>query len=467
MDMVGRGRWVVACALALLVGCGESADDVSEDVPGDVEPSSGGGGGGSESDGVPCDVAPIVSERCTLCHGSVPAGAPMSLMTLADFHSPAKSDASKKVYERASVLINATDGSRMPPVVYPALPQPQLDTLNEWLNGGATASGKTCAITDSAATGGGAGSGAAGSGGGIVTSSGEGMGGISEEPLEYDDPLLECYELRAHAAGDLAAPFGVSTQPDLYMNFEFAAPWDGMVYARSYRSIIDNVPVVHHWLLYKNEGGQQFSDGQVSTSFGAHPGGQLVHGWAPGASDNYFDPDVGTEMPGTATYTLELHYNNTTGGMQPDATGVEICVTPTMPTHVATISWLGTDLINGAQAQGTCDPTSNERIHIIGANPHMHIHGSRMKVVLNRASGMQETLHDQPFDFNYQRGYSHDVWVEPGDTITTTCTYDAPVTFGEGTGDEMCYWFAMHYPRLALTNGNPVFSLIHGPNTCL
>jgi hypothetical protein len=31
----------------------------------------------------------------------------------------------------------------------------------------------------------------------------------------------------------------------------------------------------------------------------------------------------------------------------------------------------------------------------------------------------------------------------------------------------MCYAFTLYYPKLSLTNGNPVATLIHGPNTCL
>jgi hypothetical protein len=41
------------------------------------------------------------------------------------------------------------------------------------------------------------------------------------------------------------------------------------------------------------------------------------------------------------------------------------------------------------------------------------------------------------------------------------------VRFGEGTNDEMCYMFTLYYPKLSLTNGNPLATLIHGPNTCL
>jgi hypothetical protein len=88
-----------------------------------------------------------------------------------------------------------------------------------------------------------------------------------------------------------------------------------------------------------------------------------------------------------------------------------------------------------------------------------------MKVDINRAAGGIEVLQDMPFDFATQISYMKDVWLEPGDSITTTCTYDRPVSFGEGTGDEMCYFFTLAYPKLALTDAG-LGAVIHGPNSC-
>ncbi|MFI5308534.1 MAG: hypothetical protein ACHQ53_14340 [Polyangiales bacterium] len=455
--MVG---WSSLFGVVLALGCGATASPSSTSS----KPKSS---SSSTTGGVPCDVANVVSNNCTLCHAATPKfGALMPLMTFADFHAAAKTDSSRKVYEVIPDRINATDITRrMPPASRPALSTSDLGVLDDWVKAGAVASKQSCTIKENGSSSGSTG-GAAGSGGSMSQAT-VGSGGIENHKIEYDDPLMKCYQFLAHADGDKMQPYPVPTTPDLYMNFEFASPWTGMMYARSYASSIDNMAVVHHWLFYKNDMGNKANDGTAVRSTGAHPGGQLVNGWAPGSTPSYFDPDVGTEMADTATYTLEIHYNNKTGSIANDSTGLEVCVTPTEPKYVATVSWLGTDNINGTQASGTCTPVHNERIHIIGANPHMHLKGNRMQVVLNRADGSMETIHDQPFDFNYQIGYGYDVWVEPGDSITTTCYYSAPATFGQSTTDEMCYWFAMAYPKLALTNSNPIAMIIHGPNTCL
>ncbi|MFI5306648.1 MAG: hypothetical protein ACHQ53_04800, partial [Polyangiales bacterium] len=79
------------------------------------------------------------------------------------------------------------------------------------------------------------------------------------------------------------------------MSGPLAACGPACSYARSFHVMTDNVQVIHHWLLYKGVAG---ADGSVAASPGAHPGGELVHGWAPGGDDLYLSPDIGEEMPG-------------------------------------------------------------------------------------------------------------------------------------------------------------------------
>ncbi|HET6334518.1 MAG TPA: hypothetical protein VFG30_14945 [Polyangiales bacterium] len=421
--------------------------------------------------GVPCDVAAVVSDNCTTCHSNpVKFQAPMALMAHSDFMVASKTQPAKKVFQVIPDRINATDIKlRMPPASGTTIAATNLKIFNDWLNAGAQAVTPSCAITVK--------------GGGDVTTqppptTGMTMppttggttapttsGGASDVARKYDDPMMKCYEFRAHANGDKTMPFGVTTQPDQYTNFTFMPPWQGMQYARSFRVLDGNTDVIHHWLFYKNATPQ--ADGAVGFSTGAHPDGELVHGWAPGGSDLYFDSDVGLEMPGDVGYTLETHHNNTGGATAPDNSGLEVCVTPMVPKNVASLSWLGTDAISGTSATGTCAPTSDQPIHIIGVQPHMHTKGTYMKGEITRLDGKKEMLHDAPFDFQFQHSYHAMTILMPGESIKTTCTYNAPTSFGEGTNDEMCYLFTLYYPKLSLTNGNPIATLIHGPNTCL
>ena len=92
-----------------------------------------------------------------------------------------------------------------------------------------------------------------------------------------------------------------------------------------------------------------------------------------------------------------------------------------------------------------------------------------MKSTINRADGLTEILHDEPFDFGYQWGYAKrpSVPIHAGDTITTECTYAKPMMFGPSTNDEMCYLFAIAYPKGVLADGLPAGVIAHGENACL
>jgi hypothetical protein len=123
---------------------------------------------------------------------------------------------------------------------------------------------------------------------------------------------------------------------------------------------------------------------------------------------------------------------------------------------------LGTETISGTSATGNCKPKGPGPIHLIAAQPHMHKKGSHMKVVVNRAGGMPEVIHDKPFSFDDQRYYVENTILMQGDTLTTTCTYSAPSTFGQSTNNEMCYFFSLAWPA-----GNlGVANFLHGANVC-
>jgi hypothetical protein len=291
-------------------------------------------------------------------------------------------------------------------------------------------------------------------------------GGASNEPVAYDDPALECFQFRAHAAPDRRQEkYSVPMTPDLYVGFTVKAPWTGTRYIKSIRSLIDNAKVVHHWQLYRNLNGGH--EAVTPAQNALHPDAELLYGFAPGTNDLYFDEDVGMIVPEDSVFQLENHYNNRTGAPAPDASGVELCVTPTQPKHVAALAFVGSLDIRGTSAKGSCTHESKEPVHLIMGFPHMHVKGTHMKVDWTKRDGSVRTIHDGAFDFNYQRTYIlDDVVLAPGDKLTTTCTYGAPARVGKGTDDEMCYFFSVHWPAGALSRKN-FFTLSQGPNTCM
>jgi hypothetical protein len=429
---------------------------VAEDAGGPAVPASdaaapvdtGKGAGG----GVPCEVAAVVSKHCASCHGEDQKfGAPRALVAAADFRAQSKLETGKSLTAVIPTRFAPSDTNRrMPPTSKPAMTADEQKTLKTWLEQGAKAASPGCAIeapADAPVTAGGKG----------------GSGGASTMPIEYDDPEMECYKLTTFANGNKAKKYTVAAGTrDAYVNFYMKAPWEGVRYTRAVKVLTDNDKVIHHWLLFNNKSPQR--DGQVSPGSGTHGADEeLLYGWAPGATPLYLDPDVGQLIEGGSGFTLEAHYNNT-GAAGDDASGAELCVTTKVPAHVAGLSWVGSDSIAGTSANGTCRPKSQE-IHLIAAQPHMHLKGKHMKVVINRAGGMKETLHDEDFSFENQRYYVLNSVLQPGDTMSTTCSYSSAATFGQSTMQEMCYFFSLHWPAGALTGGTG--GLLHGGYSCL
>lgn len=406
-------------------------------------PKDSGTAGAFDGTGMPCAVQAILRDKCANCHAAEPLfGAPMSLASFAALQAPSKLDPSKKVAAASQVRINSTDPSKphMPPTNQPQLDATQLATLNAWLAAGAPQSNETCSTPQ------------------------PGDGGVDSGVI--DTTGLECYKLVAHAAGNKATKYAVGSAKDKYVNFSFAAPWTGPAYGIVMRPIIDNAKVLHHWLLFQTVGA---NDGAVETSSGAHPTGDLVHGWAPGGNSLDFrvEGDVGYDFPAGTGFQVEIHYNST-DGTATDASGVEVCVQKNKPKDIAGVSWLGTDIFNGTSAKSTCSPTANIwPIHIMAVSPHMHLKGKYMKAMIVRANGTTETLRDGPFDFNDQTWYPGKFTLNKGDKIETECTFSAPSTFGKATTAEMCYLFTVAYPKGALTDKGFVGTAAHGGGACL
>ena len=405
---------------------------------------------------LPCGVETIVQKHCAGCHGVSPKyGAPTSLTTVDDWKAPAVTDPADTMYHIARERINyefvqnsgmelqhAAFGP-MPPAPNPMLSPAERTVINNWIDTGLTGrdADAVCEEEEPVLSPGGA-------------------------PFTCDDIGGTEIEFTAHADRQRNVPFKVGRATDAYFNFTFRAPWTKTVYGKIIKPIIDNDEALHHWLFFKNDSSAD-GDLRVEESSGAHLQGELVNGWAPGGDSHYYSPDVGRALePGW--YNLEIHYNSE----DPDAydmSGVSVCYVEDEPEHVAELIWTGSDnfLIPRRTWTGECEPRGPFPIHILSVTPHLHTFGRHAKAVINRADGTKEILHDKPFNFDSQVTYNfdEDVLLWEGDTITTTCEYSEPTTFGKGTYDEMCYLYLTAWPVGALRN--PGLGFIHGPNSCM
>jgi len=423
--------------------CGASSQDAGPPAARDAGEVSVEPGTGTTALALPCDVNAVVEQHCRTCH-TAGGSAPMRLAGAADFRAASPADGSRTVAQSTAERLHTADTKRtLPPAGYPKLSTDELSVLDAWLAAGSPGSTATCADAGSPL-------------------------GADASTVEPDE--LECFRFLAHDPSSKDVKYNVGLAPDTYVNMTFVPPWPETRYAVSVKPVIDNAKVLHHWLLFRNA--TPGPDGLVAPALGAHPDGELITAWAPGGDglDLSALPDVGYEMPGGqgTSYTMEFHYNS--GDLDAkDASGLEVCMFKKKPANTASVSWLGKDnlLVPDTKWIATCDPISDEPIHIVSVMPHMHTSGVHMKATINRANGTKETLHDADFDFEYQKSYPKDVTLVAGDTITTECTYSKPTLFGKATDQEMCYLFTYAYPSGALTQIDPWGYFAHGGNSCL
>jgi hypothetical protein len=259
------------------------------------------------------------------------------------------------------------------------------------------------------------------------------------------------YKILSHATGGDTQPYMVPGGQEVHPKITVQAPWGNTaMQAIAFRSITDNPRVLHHWILY---GSQR----------------EFLTGWAPGKQEvDVMGEGIGMNLSG-GTLTLDMHYNNLQGSKsEPDNSGVEVCVLK--PEHfrknTATVyQGFSQFAINipahskGVDVTGQCTFSGSTPVTLISASPHAHTNARHMKFTLKKASGETIVMHDGAFDFNEQQSYPLEkpLVLAKGDQVTTTCTFDndtdRTITFGENTGNEMCFNFATYYPMGAMNCG--------------
>lgn len=376
---------------------------------------------------LPCDVDELLAARCRSCHGNTPKyGAPMPLVTFEDLHAAARSTPGKKVYEVARDRVH--DAVRpMPPQPNPSLTAEEKGVLDAWIQGGASSQENACRPTDAGAP-------------PVVP--------LSCEPDQHIRP---------------ATPFTVPARDDTYVCYGFDTVAEAKRHVIAAAPRIDNTRVVHHVLLYQSP--EAVSPEPTRCGSGGRVEWRLVTGWAPGGQNLILPPEAGfAEEPGPTHWVVQIHYNNEQGlDGEADESGYDLCSTTELRPNDADILATGTIGIKipaRSTTTTTCEfsvPASLGRLNVVSSWAHMHRLGRAQSAV--RIRGDEETVMlDVPnFDFEVGGGANVvNVDIGGGDVVRTMCkwqnTTNAEVSFGEGTGDEMCFAFLTYYPKIAHPN---------------
>lgn len=222
--------------------------------------------------------------------------------------------------------------------------------------------------------------------------------------------------------------------------------------------------VVHHVIAYHPEDAKAVAEAAARDA--AEPGlGYTCFGsagvsaeprvlWAPGASVITLPKGTGLPMAAGSPLILQVHYNLASGSF-PDRTKVRMRFTDTVARPASYIAIADTEMnIAAGQAEGKTTRTlkgTDGPLVLHGALPHMHTLGRKLRVEASGSSGNTCLVNVDRWDFHWQNAwwYAQPVTLDLFKSATISCTYDtrnrnAPVTWGEGTSDEMClsYFYA-------------------------
>jgi mono/diheme cytochrome c family protein len=213
--------------------------------------------------------------------------------------------------------------------------------------------------------------------------------------------------------------------------------------------------VVHHVVVFApiTEADQQKAEeldaaeaGPGYTCFGgASVPAQIMVGWAPGVPATRYPEGTGLRVAAGRKLVLQVHYNLSTGAL-PDQTKVDLELEKTVakPASIHTVLDVNLSLTPGMEEvhAGATKNGPNTDVMVHGVFPHMHTLGRKLSV--NVMGGA--CLADVPdYDFNWQQFYMYKdpIAVPAGSKLSIACQYNTlgqvkTVTWGEGTGDEMC-----------------------------
>jgi hypothetical protein len=452
-------RLALAIGALALAACGKvSAGGGTSGAAGDT-PDAGGAGGVTGTAGGPADaspsydvgpvtyykdVQPILGAHCQMCHteGGI---APFALGTYDD---------AKPV---AALMAAATSQHIMPPWM-PApgcgdfrdarvLTDAQIATIGAWSQQGAPAGDPADATT-------------------IPPNLGPDLGtpGATLDPgADYhpNDALTDDYHCT------LIDP-GLATAQDL-IGFNIHP---------------GSTATVHHVILFSVSADKvaaaQAADaaeaGPGWTCFGGTgvSGTPTIGGWVPGSGATAFPPPTGIHLDAGTQIVMQIHYNLLTTKHVMDRTKADLFYSATpIPalSRAAITAVANTTFLIPANTKKTVAADlpikGNYGYDLWGVVPHMHLHGTDIKVQIQHADGSSDcAVHVPAWNFHWQQFYYYQqaTKVVPGDTIHLECTFDnmqadepiingmkmpsGPLTWGEKTTDEMC----LNYLYFTLTN---------------
>ena len=214
-------------------------------------------------------------------------------------------------------------------------------------------------------------------------------------------------------------------------------------------------PVVHHYELFQalapeKEGVWDCTQQQIKMTW------LPLFGGGAGAAGLTVPDGAGFKIPGDSQLLLQMHLVNSS--LEPWESNIVVNMTYAddatriTPAGIFALGTMGIDLPAGATGVRLGSQCAlPKQLNVFAVQPHMHKLGR--KITFERGSGpaaLQEIYKRDPWEFGEQPIDSFPMTLPAGEYVGTTCTFDnpgtRPVSYGESTMDEMCYFVLFYTP---------------------
>jgi hypothetical protein len=166
---------------------------------------------------------------------------------------------------------------------------------------------------------------------------------------------------------------------------------------------------------------------------------------------------VGTKISAGMQINLNIHVYNSTEGDLSGVTGIKIHrVDPADMDMFAIEQRFGKLALDVPPGESTLsqDCPMDADGTFFAVLPHMHSHGTHLKLVAESSVMGETVVIDQPYDYDATKAYyelPQEVQVKKGDVVTISCTYnnETPWTLHwgpDGYFHEMCFAGVYMYP---------------------
>ena len=258
---------------------------------------------------------------------------------------------------------------------------------------------------------------------------------------------------------------------DDYRCFFVGQPFDTDKFFTGYSVFPQNPAIFHHMLLFAitsdesearadelaaedpEAGWSCFGDGGVDDA-------SLVAVWAPGRRTVVYPAGTGMKIKANHRLVMQVHYN-LLAGVTSDQSGLQLFVDDSVEKEAVLAPLTHSDFeLPPGEASYTTSASYGllglgvPLLEVHGIFPHMHLLGRQLEYeVFPSFTDPDETgiclARVNNWDFNWQDTlfYEEPLLISENESVRITCTFDTsertePVTWGDGTQDEMCLVFS-------------------------